>query len=262
MAEEKKSVIVYVDWGATFDGLEDDEAGKLIKHFFNYVRDKNPTAPDKLTNIAFEPIKQQLKRDLNKWEQIKIRRSESGKKGGLKSGESRKNEANEASASNLKQNEANEAVNVNVNVNVNDTVINNKEGEPSEIEIEQKIIQMIVPNILKVWKDKNPTYFSHLETDSHAALQIAYNIAAAKGWKKAELLNEKENECISSFTKIALHVMKDNFWSSKTLEQIAKPNNWQKIVNEMNKRTQQPIAETGSPSIPKYNIEEQLKKYG
>ena len=74
MAKDKKSVIVYVDWIATFNKLEDDEAGRLIKHFFSYVNDLNPTS-DRLTELLFEPIKQQLKRDLKVYEQTCQRNS-------------------------------------------------------------------------------------------------------------------------------------------------------------------------------------------
>ena len=148
----------------------------------------------------------------------------------------------------------------NENENIIKDIIEEKK-ELSEIEIEYQITQMIVPNILKVWKDKNPKYFSHLQTDSHAALQIACNIASAKSWKKAQILNGKEIECIASFTKIAEFIMEHKFWSSKTLEQISRPNNWQKIVNEMTKRTQQPIAELAAPTKPRYDIHEQLKTY-
>jgi len=126
MATDKKSVILYCDVIHTFEGLEDDEAGRLIKHFLRYVNDLNPVAPDKLTQIAFEPIKQQLKRDLVKWEGVKVVKSTSGHIGGIKSGESRRKqkEANEADALKLKQKEANEAVTVNVTVNDNVNVIN------------------------------------------------------------------------------------------------------------------------------------------
>ncbi len=124
MAEGKKSVIVYVDWIHIFEGLEDDEAGKLIKHLLRYVNDLNPEPPDKLTKIAFEPIKQQLKRDLIKWEETGLERSKSGHLGGIKSGEARRGmkqtQANEANASKSKQTQANEAVNVNGIENVND----------------------------------------------------------------------------------------------------------------------------------------------
>lgn len=67
MAEGKKIVSVYVEWGDLFEKLTDEEAGRLIKHFFRYIDDQNPEAPDRLTDIAFEPIKKQLQRDLIKW---------------------------------------------------------------------------------------------------------------------------------------------------------------------------------------------------
>lgn len=121
MAEEKKSVVVYVDWGTTFDSLEDEEAGKLIKHFFNYVRDLNPTPPDKLTQIAFEPIKQQLKRDLQSWLIIKEKRSLAGKASANKREQASTNPTHVES---VKQTSTNPTVTVNVNdsvtVNVNE----------------------------------------------------------------------------------------------------------------------------------------------
>jgi len=70
MAENKNKVIVYTDWISTFESLTDEEAGKLIKHFFQYVNDKNPEAPDRLTRLLFEPLKQTLKRDLKVYQAI------------------------------------------------------------------------------------------------------------------------------------------------------------------------------------------------
>lgn len=122
MAIGKKSFIMYADYIHTVDLLSDEQAGKLMKHLLQYVNDKNPYCEDPMVNIAFAPIKARLKNDLDKWEDKREKRSEAGKLGGIKSGESRRrkqNEANEASASISKQNEANEAVNVNVNVNGN-----------------------------------------------------------------------------------------------------------------------------------------------
>ncbi len=68
MAKDKKSVLIYVDWINIFEELSDEEAGKLVKHLFKYVNDMNPQAPDRLTKLLFEPIKQTLKRDLVKYE--------------------------------------------------------------------------------------------------------------------------------------------------------------------------------------------------
>ena len=79
MAEDKKGVLVYADWIEKFEDLEDDEAGRLIKHFFRYINDQNPEYPDRITKIAFTDIKNSLKRDLKKWEAIKQKRSDAGK---------------------------------------------------------------------------------------------------------------------------------------------------------------------------------------
>jgi hypothetical protein len=82
MAEGKNKIIVYRDWITTFDPLTDDEAGRLIKHFFRYVNDQNPEAPDRLTSLLFEPIKQTLKRDLRRYEKICLRNQQNGALGG------------------------------------------------------------------------------------------------------------------------------------------------------------------------------------
>lgn len=84
MAENKKSVLLYCDIIHTVKELSDEEAGKLFKHYLMYINDLNPVAPDKLTKIVFEPIKQNLKRDLIKWVDIKTDRSDAGNLGNLK----------------------------------------------------------------------------------------------------------------------------------------------------------------------------------
>lgn len=124
MAENKKSFVLYCDLIHTIEKLPDDKAGLLLKHLFRYVNDKDPITDDLIVEIAFEPIKHQLKRDLSKWDDKIDRLTEQGRLGGIKSGKARalKRKQNEANA--LK-NEANEPVNVNVNVNVNDNVIVN-----------------------------------------------------------------------------------------------------------------------------------------
>lgn len=128
MAENKKSFVAYCDWESQLDLLSDDEAGKLFRHLLAFVNDKDPKfSPDeRILKMAFEPIRLQLKRDLEKYEEVKRKRTEAGRSGGIKSGVSRSKseheEPNEANASFAKKIEANEAVNDNVTVNVNDTV--------------------------------------------------------------------------------------------------------------------------------------------
>ena len=68
MAQDKKSFLLYCDIIHTVNKLPDEKAGKLLKHILAYVNDQNPETDDVLIDIAFEPIKQSLKRDLKKYE--------------------------------------------------------------------------------------------------------------------------------------------------------------------------------------------------
>ena len=79
MAKDKKSFLLYVDLIHTVEKLTDEQAGKLFKHVLRYVNDKNPES-DQFTEVVFEPIKQTLKRDLEKYEGIRQRNSENAKK--------------------------------------------------------------------------------------------------------------------------------------------------------------------------------------
>lgn len=123
MADNKKSFVLYADIIHTISILDDETAGKLFKHILDYVNDKNPVSDNMLVNISFEPIKQQLKRDLQKWDEIRSKRAEAGSIGGHSKAKRSKAKQNVANAKSAKQSVANVAVNVNDNVNVN--VINN-----------------------------------------------------------------------------------------------------------------------------------------
>ncbi len=80
MAKEKNSFLLYCDIIHTVEKLDDVQAGKLFKHLLKYVNDQDPTPENALVEIAFEPIKQSLKRDLIKYESIRERNSENAKK--------------------------------------------------------------------------------------------------------------------------------------------------------------------------------------
>ena len=80
MAKDKNSFLIYCDIIHTVEKLDDLQAGKLFKHLLKYVNDQNPIAEDIVTEIAFEPIRQSLKRDLVKYESIRERNSKNAKK--------------------------------------------------------------------------------------------------------------------------------------------------------------------------------------
>mgnify|MGYP003403210076 CR=1 FL=1 len=76
MAENKKSFLLYCDVYGLVKQLPNELAGELFKHILSYVNDENPISENLILNIAFEPIKQQLKRDLIKYEGIKAKNKE------------------------------------------------------------------------------------------------------------------------------------------------------------------------------------------
>jgi hypothetical protein len=112
MAEEKKGFLLYSDIIHTIEKLTDEQAGVLFKHILKYVNDENPECKDLITEIAFEPIKQSLKRDLLKWDDKKQKRSEAGIAGATKRWQNIANDSKRIKPI------ANIAVNVNDNVSV------------------------------------------------------------------------------------------------------------------------------------------------
>lgn len=140
MAEDKKSFILYADLIHMVKKLPKEKQADLFMLILEYVNDENPITEDILLEIAFEPIKQQLKRDLKKYEGKKEKKSESAKLGNLKRWhvdlydqvmeqkisieEAYEIIANHRKPSHCDNSIANIAVNVNdnVNVTVNDNV--------------------------------------------------------------------------------------------------------------------------------------------
>lgn len=84
MAEDKKSFILYADLVHTVEQMPKADAGELFLHILKYVNDQNPTSDNLIVKLTFEPIKQQLKRDLKVWEQARVDKSDAGLLGNLK----------------------------------------------------------------------------------------------------------------------------------------------------------------------------------
>ena len=80
MATDKKSFLLYCDLIHTVEQLTDEQAGNLFKHILRYVNDQEPQTENVITRIAFEPIKQSLKRDLQKYEDIRKRNQDNARK--------------------------------------------------------------------------------------------------------------------------------------------------------------------------------------
>ena len=124
MATGKKSFVLYADLIHVVRKLPKAARGDLLLIILEYVNDELDVVKameeiDILLSVTFEPIKQQLKRDLKKYEQKQIQRSEAGKR----SAELRSVNKNEQMLTVVNENKQTSTVNVNVNDNVNVNVI-------------------------------------------------------------------------------------------------------------------------------------------
>lgn len=124
MADGKNSFILYTDCKESVELLSNEKAGQLFKHILRYVNDEDPKLNDKEVLLVFVPIKQQLKRDLRKWDGIRADRSKAGKASAEK--RRQQNSTNSTHVDFVQQRSTNPTVtvndNVNDNVNVNDSV--------------------------------------------------------------------------------------------------------------------------------------------
>lgn len=134
MAKDKKSFILYSDVQGLINQLPDDVAGRLLKHIYAYVNDENPVSDELLLNIAFEPIKMSLKRDLVKWGETREGRSKAGKASAEAKRLAKEAEQNSTNSTNVdfvQQNSTNSTVSVSVSDSVNDILLK-KETKDSE----------------------------------------------------------------------------------------------------------------------------------
>ena len=97
--------------------LTDEQAGRLFKSIYLFENEEEPLELDQLTTLLFMGFKRQLEANDAKWDEVRRRRSENGRKGG------RGNKANKANAFSEKQTKANKAVTVTGTVTGTDTVV-------------------------------------------------------------------------------------------------------------------------------------------
>lgn len=174
--EGKKSFVLYADYVSLVDKLPREIKGDLFQLILDYVNDRDPKTDDLLLQVAFEPIKRQLKRDLDKWRGIKQIKSENGKKGGRPP---KNKKLNKADAFPEKLTEAKKAVTVTVNDTVNVTVTDNvsvtetKEVAP-ELNFEYMIGGQEILSVEETFKENFPVLFTNF--------QIKHGDLKTKNW--------------------------------------------------------------------------------
>jgi hypothetical protein len=214
MAEEKKGFILYADQMTLFNQLPNDKAGELIKHIFAYVNDENPITEDLIINLAFTPIKQQFKRDLEKWETTREGRSKAGKASAVaRANKKQQALTNSTNVNNVQQASTNPTVtvndnvtvNVNDNVKVNDIIIKKEKGFVfRKALIDFGFDKTLVEDWLKVRKNKKATntetafngFINQIEKTTKYKPNEILKICVEKSWGgfKAEWLNDNDNK--------------------------------------------------------------------
>lgn len=203
MAKNKKSFIAYSDWDAMFQELPDEVAGKLIKHIFSYVNDRNPEADDYIIKALFANIKATLKRDLQKWEEQRQQRSEAGKRSAevrLKKMNDRSTTVNEAERKSTVNVSVSDSVNVNDNVNEKN---NTKTSAKNEFLQEREIL-----NFVKDYFDAD-TIKGLTKSDKEKWLETINKLNRIDGYD------------YETIKKVIIWGRQDSFWSSNFLSVAA-----------------------------------------
>lgn len=199
MAEDKNGFVLYADLIHTINKMPNDKAGELFKHILSYVNDLDPKTDDLIIQLTFEPIKQQLKRDLQKYNKSKEESSLKGRIGNLKRWNIdlyKKYESNEISledAENIAKNRkvslpdnqqsqsiAKIAVNVNDSVSVNDKVINNNIIESIDFDVLLDSINKSFGRNFKLISDKVKKSFNARLKEGYGKEDIKFCIINLK----------------------------------------------------------------------------------
>lgn len=118
---------------------------------------------------------------------------------------------------------------------------NNKKEEEKDFEINYgaKLDDMIVKEMMDVWKRYKPKYKSEIGLDYTACLDIAYFISEDLGIEKNKVVskdgttNLAELLIIQNWEEIIKFVLLDSYFGSLTISGISNKKNWQSIQNKM-----------------------------
>ena len=103
----KNTIILHLDWKVFLDVLSDEDLGQWTRAIMSFMETGEPPEEmSKAVEVAFYASFERIGRDLKSWESSRASKSESGRKGGIKSGEVRKAMAEQRRNEASKQNEA------------------------------------------------------------------------------------------------------------------------------------------------------------
>ena len=204
MARDKKSFLLYCDIVHTVNKLTDTKAGELFKFILSYVNDEEPSTDDLIIKLTFEPIKQALKRDLKKYENVCNR----NKNNGLKGGRPKNPEEPKKPSGIITNPEEPKKADIDIDIDIE-----------SDIDIKKKINKFIIPTILEI---KNYC----LERKNNVDAEKFFNFYESKGWMVGKNKMKDWKACIRTWES------KENNQQNKIKPQDSRINHLQSLLND------------------------------
>lgn len=183
MGEEKakKAFVLYKKYAKPISMMSDEQAGILLKSIFAYEDGNEIEIEDLAVSLLFQLIKEDLDDNNERYEEIRAKRIEAGRKGGRprKESESESEEANgseekakKANGFSEKQTEAKKAVSV--SVSVSDSIL--KEKDNTSYYPKRKVENFIPPTVDEVKSYAQQMNYSGFNAESFV------NFYQSKGW--------------------------------------------------------------------------------
>ena len=224
MAAGKKSFVLYSDLLVSIEHLTNEEKGILFNHLLEYVNDKNPILKDRLLLTAWKPIEMQLKRDLQKFEEVKEKHSEAGKASAEKRAKEREQMATNSTHVESVQHRSTNPTD-SVTVNVNDNEIKEILSVPTKVGTSHKKIKRLFSQVSK--EDYPPTEqqyyilanaFFDVFWDHAKELNLPLknlNEADADEWtRQIRLMVEKNEATEDQIIEVGKFLKTNEFWKT------------------------------------------------
>ena len=213
----RESFVIHTEY---IEDLPEENKAEFLLYIYNYGSKGEEPELDGLAQTIWVKIKRRMDYDNQEWENTRLHRSEAGRKGGLKSGESRANKTkqNEAPLNLLKQNETNEADNVTVNEFVNETEHTPEElcacSAPAEtpvIKIQKSDFDLFLNQVFNLIRDHNKT---HAPARKMPISRDIFSFRQSEGRQLCNLLHEYDAKTIITALTNYLHVADMDTWKS------------------------------------------------
>jgi hypothetical protein len=186
MCKKLNSFVLYSEIRETVKKIPKDAQAELFMAILDYANGEDPKIDNLIVEIVFEPIKNNMARLAEKWEEIKEKRSEAGRLGmakrwakdnNVKQAITNDNNVKQAitNDNNVKQAITNITVNDNVNVNAN--VNGNVNGNVNSKEKKEGKIKFLPPSLFEIEK------FISENNLTKVSAKTFFNFYEGKKWK-------------------------------------------------------------------------------